>query len=74
MSPSAEDRADQQLHNDPMEDGLHTSETESEVKADAAETEAPVEEQQRIAQLAREGLALVDAAFGYGDEGAYHSI
>ena len=35
-----------------------------------AEAEAPVQEQQRIASLAEEGVMLVDAALGYGHEGA----
>ena len=50
--------------------GLPGLEAEPEASREATETEAPVQEQLRIAQLAKQGLALVEAALSYGQEGA----
>lgn len=45
---------------------VHTSETG---QADSRDGDATFQEQQMIALLAKEGLALVDAALSYGHEG-----
>lgn len=38
------------------------------------DADVPVQEQHRIAQLAKEGLALVDAALDHGHEGADQAV
>ncbi len=50
--------------------GLPGLEAEPEASRETTETEAPIQEQLRIAQLAKQGLALVEAALSYGQEGA----
>ena len=70
---SAEGDAEQDANGDaPDANGLQGLEADAEAKREAVETEAPVQEQQRIARLAKQGLALVDAALGYGQEGDAH--